>query len=260
MTGEERSLENLARDERYEHVIVYSDLLRAARAGWRWIVGLTLLATVVSVVWDARRPPLYEAHATIRVGWVHDGVNTVPIEPIEDLAVMVKQERFLKPFFEGMGAVDKNEQDEFVASLSITRPQTNILEFRSTSMSREGARIWLERLISKKVAEHDEIVNDFIALRQRFVAECYNSIGVKNAEDSTALLSACSPQQLMIGYPVPPLMARTVISQSVHVEESSLFPSLPFLMVVSVLGGLGFGTLISFILKNHKWRMQSNSA
>jgi len=173
---------------------------------------------------------------------------------------MVKQERFLKPFIEGMGAVDKNEQDEFVESLSISRPQTNILKFKNTSMSREGARVWLERLISTKVAEHDKIVNEFIALRQRFVAECYKSIGEKSAEDSPAFLSACSPQQLMIGYPVPPLMARTVISQSVHVEEISLFPSLPFLIVASVLGGLVFGTLISFILKNHKWRMQSNLA
>lgn len=255
MTGEERSAENLARDERYEHVIVYSDLLRAARAGWLWIVGLTLLATVVSVVWDARRPPLYEAHATIRVGWVHDGFSIVPIEPIEDLVIMMKQESFLKPVFEGLSAdsVSDREKNEFAGNLSIKwAPKANMVEFKNSSASMESARVLLERLISFKVAEHDKIVNDFFASRQQLVAEC-NSLAVGgNQSGSADLLDRCSARQLMLAHLVPPLMARTVVSQSVNVGERAVFPSLHFLMVASVLGGLVFGTLFSFVFGIYK--------
>lgn len=260
MIEEKRGAENLVDNKNSENLIVYSDLILAARAGWRWIVVLTSLAIVLSLVWHTRRPPLYEVKATIRVGWVHDGVSTVPIEPIEDLVVMVKQERFLKPFFEDINTdtVRENEKNEFVESLSIKWAPKNVVEFKNISTSPENARVWLERLISFKVAEHEKIMNDFVAPRQRLVAECISLTGAKNPNGSAALLDRCSPQQLMLAHPMPPLMARTVVSQPVKVEESAVFPSLRFLIVASVVGGIVFGTLFSFAFRSYKCLNQSN--
>jgi len=253
MTEKMRSAENLDSDERFERVIVYSDLLRAARAGWRWSVGFALFAILVSVIWDVRRPPIYEAKAAIRVGWVHDGgVSTVPIEPIDDLVIMIKQERFLKDFFAAKGIEGQDEKNEFVESLSIIRPSTNVVEFRNKSKSPESARVWLERLIFLKVAEHEKIVSDFVAPRQQFVAECFRAMGGENPKGSADVSSNCLPQQLVLGYQLPPLMVPTVVSQPVNVEESRVFPSLHFLIVVSVVGSFVFGTIISVILGNYK--------
>ncbi|MCC8934881.1 hypothetical protein [Rhizobium sp. 'Codium 1'] len=255
MTDEMRSTENLASDEKTERVIVYSDLLRAARAGWLWILGLTLVATVVSVVWDARRPPLFEANATVRIGWVHDGFSIVPIEPIEDLVIMMKQESFLKPVFEGLNvdSVSDREKNEFSGTLSIKwAPKSNMVEFKNFSTSKESARVLLERLISFKVAQHEKIVNDFFASRQQMLAECNRLAESGNQSESADLLGRCSAQQLTLAHLVPPLMAHTVVSQSVNVAERAVFPSLYFLIVASVLGGLVFGTLFSFVLGIYK--------
>lgn len=241
-----------------ENLTVYSDMMLAARAGWLWIVLLTSLAIVLSMLWHNLRPQLFEAKATIRVGWVHDGISTVPVEPIEDLLVMIKQERFLKPLFEEIGNATQNETDEFVGGLSLKwSPKTNVVEIKNVSSSSERARVWLERLVFRKVAEHEKIINDLLAAREHLIVECLKVVGAENSSQPGEWLGRCLPQ-VTSAYPAPPLTVRTVISQPVSVEEAAVFPSLRFLIVASFVWGVVSGTFMSILLEKYKCFKQSD--
>lgn len=246
--------EPLENNKNLEDFINFSDLLLALRSGWQWIFGLILISVVASVVWDGRRPPLYEAKATIRIGWVHGGFQTVPIEPIDDLIVSARQRTFLNPFFAEASIASEREKDEFVRSLSIRvkAPRSNLVEFKIISRSPENARAWLERLISMKVNEHGKVIEAFTAQYKQRVAECFGGDASENPDRHAAPSNRCMSQELMFGKPVPPLMAMSIISEPVNVQEASVFPSLRFLIAASILGGLISGTLISFVLMNHK--------
>lgn len=244
----------LGNNKNLQDFINSSDWLLALRSGWQWIFGLILISVVASVVWDTRRPPLYEAKATIRIGWVHGGFQKVPIEPIDDLIISARQRTFLNPFFADASIESEREKDELVRSLSIRvkAPRSNLVEFKIISRSPENARARLERLISMKVDEHGKVIDAFTAQYKQRVAECFGGGASENPDRHTALSNRCMSQELMFGNPVPPLMARSIISEPVNVQEASVFPSLRFLIAASILGGLIFGTLISFVLMNQK--------
>lgn len=254
MIDEKQTEKPLANGKTSEEFIVYSDFFVAARLGWRWIVGLIFFLIGVSIAWDASRPPLYEAKATIRVGWAYVGSNAVPIEPVRDLIVMAKEGVFLNPFFEDVGLKTEQEKNEFEKNIfiRIKAPATNVVEFKIISRSPENARGWLEKLVSMKVAEHERIIEDFVTHRQQLFAECSGGRIYDSSDKYAALSNLCLSQDMVFGNTVAPLVAKTIISQPVKVEEASVFPSLRFLIAASISGGLIFGAFIFFILMNYK--------
>ena len=123
--------------------VACSEFLLAARFGWRFIVGLVLSGVVCSLVYDSIRTPLYEARATIRVGWVPLGSGTLSIESIKDLVAMEKSEYVLLPLFKELGFSDHdNSASQLKEGLSVEvkSPGSNLVEFKLVSSSKENAR------------------------------------------------------------------------------------------------------------------------
>lgn len=228
--------------------VACSEFLLAARFGWRFIVGLVLSGVVCSLVYDSIRTPLYEARATIRVGWVPLGSGTLSIESIKDLVAMEKSEYVLLPLFKELGFSDHdNSASQLKEGLSVEvkSPGSNLVEFKLVSSSKENARVWLEKLILIKVAEHAKVLDDFVYFYNKSL-DCANCSGLaKNVIGEKLSLAHRSRSGFFGAYPMEPLIGPTIVSESVKVGVARTFPSLQFLIFSSVIGGVFFGAMFS---------------
>lgn len=239
--------------------IVFSDFLIAARSGWWLIVGLILSAICLSLIYDSIRPPLYEARATIRVGWVPLGSNTLSIEPIKDLVAMTKDEHVLLPLFEELGFSDNDSRATQLRDGLFVKekfPGSNLVEFKLLLESRDNSKVWLDKLISMKIAEHSKIIDGYV-FNFGQLSDCMEGCDLtKKFVIGEINLDNLSRLELLRAYAERPWVERTIVSDSVKVSAAHVFPSLKFLIFSSVVGGVFLGVLIYFFVLNIRWFFQ----
>lgn len=249
------------RDAYQEDVVGPPELLLAVRSGWRLILGLIFFAVAMSLIYVSHRIPLYEATATIRVGWVPFGSNILPIEPIKDLEIMLKGEHVLLSLFWEMRApAEAGKISEFRDNLSVKAraPASNFVDFKFKSKSPDEARIWLDKLVSMIISEHAAVVDDFLLRYEQNMTERIKKIDSdkKLGENNRNTLTDTSRDGARSNYLTNrPFVQKTIIAESVKVNVARFFPSLQLLIVASILGGVIVGVAISHVVLRFKNRL-----
>lgn len=133
------------------------DLRELFRTIWdrkMFIIGFTLIVTILAGIYAYSKTPIYEARALIEIGEYKTAQNTKVI--LDDASQLEKK---LNTLFIDMLKNDK-ERTQGLTSIAITKGMKDFLEVKSEALSNENAKIEIEKLLLFVQDEHSKILDD----------------------------------------------------------------------------------------------------
>ena len=121
-----------------------------------WVFGLVIGLAVAAIF---LMPPIYESRAVVLIGKVGGLDNTnqstsFAIEPASELV------RRLTEFYQVKDASEQKIEPPFVNSITLNRKQgENIVELAVHDVTAQGAQAYLQAVLDKLLAEHDQAYN-----------------------------------------------------------------------------------------------------
>lgn len=165
------------------------ELYAAIRARWSWIVAGVLLGSLVAVTYLMLAPPLYESHATIQIGKIHE---FGAIEDIDTLTAKLMEQYGRLP--------GRDDQEPYLKHAGKAARQNNLLTLTAVGRSPEQARDYAGQIVTALTRRHEQIYREVIdpIRRQLAITDAQTARMRKQAgemDDLVARLRAVQPVQ-----------------------------------------------------------------
>ena len=126
-----------------------------------FIIGSTLIVTILAGIYAYSKTPIYEAKALIEIGDYKTNQKTENSNQIVKVTLdnALELQKKLSTLFIDMLKNDKERTKE-VTNISVSKGSTNFLEIKSEAQSNEDAKKEIEEVVIFIQAEHSRILDD----------------------------------------------------------------------------------------------------